>query len=241
MATPNKNLAQPAHNSDVDTWDQPLNTNFGLIDTALGGLTQLNVVGQSGVVTLTSDQYTPPNLVAIGAMTADVNYQLPVGVGGVWQFLNATSGAYTLTFSASGGSVSVNIPQGYSGTVVSDGQGNTRFGNTLPGIASQIIPGSFSGLGNGYIQIPFNTFEFIVQWGMATSSGTSSPNVTITFPIEFPTICLSLVGWTSNVNFIAAAESFGSGPNDTTGFANVASTSGALTSGINVFWLAVGY
>lgn len=139
--TPNKNLELPAHNDYVDDWDVPNNADFTAIDTALGGHTNLNATSLSGVVTLTSTQYTPPIILITGTLSADVNYQLPSGVGGVWSIFNNTTGAHNVTFSsAGGGSVEV-LLQGYTTSCISDGT-NVGLDHTAPtnpgGLTTQV-------------------------------------------------------------------------------------------------------
>ena len=117
--TTNKNLNQPAFNSAA--WDVPLNANFGFIDLALGGTTALNVTAAAGTIVLTSSQYTPLILSITGTLTANVNYQIPAGVGGQWIVSNAATGAFTVTISSGGGGLSFVVQQGVRAVVVADG------------------------------------------------------------------------------------------------------------------------
>lgn len=119
--TTNKGLATPANGSYVNTWDVPVNANWNILDAALGGSTTLNVVGLSGVNALTTTQYQSLIFSLQGALTANINYQLPAGVGGQWVVYNGSTGAYTITFSSAGGGASYVIPQGTRTLVVSDG------------------------------------------------------------------------------------------------------------------------
>jgi len=152
--TTNKGLEQPANNDYVGNWNLPVNADWSTIDTAFGGYQVLNPTGLSGVVALTSStsgtqpytrtaQWQAPNIVigtslsGVATLTANVNYQLPSGIGGVWTIYNNTTGAYTITFSSAGGGSSVVLPQGYRTSVVSDGTnvqvavtGSTTFAST---------------------------------------------------------------------------------------------------------------
>lgn len=128
--TANKNLDWPAHAGDVDGWDAPLNQNFENIDAALGGDTGLNVTAQAGVVTLSSSQYIPLIIGISGTLTANVNYQLPAGVGGFWFIHNGATGAFSVLFSSAGGG-SVVLPPGFNVGVFCDGT-NVGFQNTAP-------------------------------------------------------------------------------------------------------------
>ncbi len=119
--TTNKGLATPVNGSYVNTWDVPVNANWNILDAALGGSTTLNVVGLSGVNALTTTQYQSLIFSLQGALTANINYQLPAGVGGQWVVYNGSTGAYTITFSSAGGGASYVIPQGTRTLIVSDG------------------------------------------------------------------------------------------------------------------------
>ena len=147
MTTTNKALNLPAYNST--SWDVPLNANFTSIDTAFGGYTVLNPTGGSGTTILTSTQYTPP-LVIIGTavptssasgvatLTANVDYEIPSGVGGSWFVYNNTTGNYTVTFSTGNPNSlnpSVALRQGVTTAIVCDGT-NIGFADTNPIYAS---------------------------------------------------------------------------------------------------------
>lgn len=119
--TTNKNIEKPANGDYNNTWSTPVNSDWDLIDKAFGGTTNLNVVSVSGTVTLTTTQYQPPIINISGALTANINYQLPSGVGGFWFIYNNTSGDFSVTFSSAGGGTSVTLAQGTMTAVISDG------------------------------------------------------------------------------------------------------------------------
>ena len=51
--TPNKNIEQPANGSYNSDWNVPVNNDWAIIDTALGGVTSIVVTGvTSGTYTL---------------------------------------------------------------------------------------------------------------------------------------------------------------------------------------------
>ena len=153
MATTNKGLAQPAYNSS--SWDTPLNSNFGYLDTAFGGVTSINATGTSGTITLTDTQYRPPFIEVTGAPSADVYYSIPSGTGGQWTVYNGTSTFAVYMVSAAGGSA-VRIPRGYRTIVSCDGSatGMRLSINTLPspaGSDTQVqynSSGAFAGSSN---------------------------------------------------------------------------------------------
>ena len=119
--TGNKNLIEPSAGSYNNTWASPVNSNWSILDNALGGVTSISVTGVgSGSYQLSTAQYTPPNIEFTGALSASLAYLVPAGVGGLWSIFNNTSGAHALTFGVSGGS-QFTLPQGYRTTLISDG------------------------------------------------------------------------------------------------------------------------
>jgi hypothetical protein len=132
--SPNKTLELPGFNDYVNSWNTPLNSDMTIIDAALGGSTLLNATSPTGTVTLTFAQYRPLSLIVSGAMTADVFYTIPAGVGGQWTVTNGTTGAFSVYMVSAAGGASVRIPQGYSTIVSCDGgaTGMRLSTNTLP-------------------------------------------------------------------------------------------------------------
>lgn len=169
--TANKNLSQPANGSNVDDWDVPVNANWASIDSAFGDTVTINVVGATGTVALTSAQYIPPFIVLSGALTADVTYQLPNGVGGSWWITNNTSGAHSITFSSFGGGTTVVVAQGKKVDVICD-KTNVFTGAASSGANADIT--SLSGL---------STPLSVAQGGsgVATLSGVLKGNGTSAF------------------------------------------------------------
>lgn len=149
----NINLESPDNGADVNTWNVPVNANWTAIDTAIGGFVQINSVGASGVVALTLAQYRCRTIRFNGAITANINYQLPSGVGGHWVIVNATTGAFSITVSSAGGGSSLVCPQGASTFIYCDGS-NVRTINSIisaPGANTQVVfnsGGSFAASAN---------------------------------------------------------------------------------------------
>lgn len=134
MTTPNKGLLQPAYNSTTPTWDQPLNENFGRIDTSLGSVQNisLNLAGAATVnlgnvyPIIGSYPWNPASYLALivsvtGTLTGNCIVNIPAGVCGQWIVYNSTTGSYTLTFSSGGGGSSVVCAQGVRTIIYSDG------------------------------------------------------------------------------------------------------------------------
>ena len=146
--TPNKDIARPANGDDVDSWDVPVNSNWTIIDTALGGSITVNVVGESGTIVLAPADYQPLNVIFEGLLTASVTYELPAGVGGQWTVFNNTTGAFTLTISSAGAGRSLALAQGFRTLVLSDGT------NVDLALDAPINPGGSNG------QMQFNLAGF---------------------------------------------------------------------------------
>lgn len=128
--TTNKSIEKPANGDYVNTWSTPVNSDWDIIDTSLGGTTTINATGASGTVTLSTSQYRPPTIIITGVLTASVTYRIPSGIGGHWVIYNNTSGAFSITIDSGGGGTSSVVPQGFRVLVYSDGT------NIGPGITS---------------------------------------------------------------------------------------------------------
>ena len=119
----NKSLELPANGDYVDTWNVPVNGDLTVIDTAFGGTTNLNAT--AGSATLTYTQYRPLILSVSGAVTANVTYTIPAGVGGQWIVRNnmtdTSGGPWDLIIASGGGGTSAVISRGFSTTIYSDG------------------------------------------------------------------------------------------------------------------------
>jgi len=118
--TPNKSIERPAAGDYNSTWATPVNNDWTIIDTALGGTTGINVTGvAAGTYALTLAQYQPPNIEFTGTLSGNLTYTIPSGVGGFWTLSNAATGAFTINFALASGS-SIGLLSGRS-FVVSDG------------------------------------------------------------------------------------------------------------------------
>lgn len=121
MATANKAIEQPAFNSFIDSWDVPVNANWGYIDTALGGAAALNATSASGTVTLSTSQYRPLAMNVTGTPAGAVTYSVPSGVGGFWVVTNGTTGGFTIGFASAAGGSTITVAAGYTTVVTCDG------------------------------------------------------------------------------------------------------------------------
>lgn len=129
MATANKGLEQPANGSNVDTWDVPVNGNFGIIDEAFGGVATLTATSATNL--LAAATYRNLILRSTATLTDNVRYNIPAAVGGEWIVQNSTNGNYTFTIGTTNGAgTTVVIPQGQTEIVYSDKLGNIRLART---------------------------------------------------------------------------------------------------------------
>ncbi len=184
--TPNKNLELPGFNDYVDSWNTPVNADFTAVDTALGGVTNLNATAVSGDVTLTSTQYRPLQIVISGTLTANVRYLIPSSVGGQWTITNSTSGAFTLSVASAAGGVDITLLSGT--TIVScDGTatGMRRSISNLP--VTNGGTGLTSAPTNGQLLIG-NSGGGFTQATLTAGAGVSITNGSGAITIAVPTI-----------------------------------------------------
>jgi len=131
-------LAQPAFNSL--SWNTPLNSNFDILDNALGGVTSLS--SASGTVTLTSTQYQKAIFEIPSSVTLAGNliYRIPSGVIGTWVVNNlSTQGAFSITFDSAGGGTSLAISPLSATYIYSDGTNVYNAANPSYAIALSFI------------------------------------------------------------------------------------------------------
>jgi hypothetical protein len=169
MPTTNKGLEQPANGSNVDIWDAPLNTNFGVIDTALGGNQLLNVTGVTDT-TLTEAQYRNLIITVGGSVTGTPVYRVPSGKGGQWTVRNNTSStAGTISIAGPAPDAGIAIPAGSVAIVYSDGT-NVRSTAPVAGSNNQIIFNSGNVL-TGSANFTWNGTTFAVTGATTISEG----------------------------------------------------------------------
>jgi hypothetical protein len=119
--TPNKHIEKPAAGDFTNAWATPVNADWDAIDNAFGGHTVISVTGVgAGTYTLTLAQYQVAIIEFTGTLTANLKYQLPASVGGLWAIVNGTTGAFSLTFAAFGGGGLV-LPQSANSFMGCDG------------------------------------------------------------------------------------------------------------------------
>lgn len=139
--TTNKSIEKPAYNSYIDSWNTPVNNDWDYIDTALGGNWSNNLTGvTAGTYALVIAQYRPPIWLMSGTLSANVTYQIPAGVGGIWVINNSAtySGTPTLTIASGGGGTSVVIPANSKSFIYCDGTNVQLAGGAAAGSNTQV-------------------------------------------------------------------------------------------------------
>jgi hypothetical protein len=183
--TPNKKIEKPVYNeyaTNPTGWSGPINTDWDIIDSALGGVLPLSAVGAVGTVNLSITQTQSLIINITGAMTGNAIYTLPLNaastgiVGGNWIVYNNTSGAFTVTFTpVAGGGTSVAIAQGTRSLIYSDGT-NIAAVTSAAGTSGQVIYNSANIL-TGSSNLVFNGTTLTAA-GLA-SSGSITAGTTI--------------------------------------------------------------
>lgn len=203
--TPQRNLEKPAHNDDIDTWDVPVNRNSNLLDSAFGGVTPINVTAASGTIVLSNDTATPPSYISpifklSGALTANVNYQFPTGIGGNYTVYNNTTGAFAVTFSSGGLGATVAVPQGASTLISVDGV-NVLLAQTMATVAAdkQVIYnrlGVLSGSAGLTFDYSTNTLRTDTIWANTAlyALGSATGYVALKAPANSPGIVYTMPG-----------------------------------------------
>lgn len=201
------------------------------VQRALGNHQGGNVISSPGAL-LASDAGMVYNIGLAGNVTLPA--LSTVASGTTITFLSGVNGAAIVPASgdvlALGSSAVASIPlnNGDSATIVKAGTIWITVAGSAAGRKAQGDFGS-SLSGSGYQKLPSG---LIVQWGLKSTSAGSN---TTTFPVAFPTACLSAVA-TRNTGTPATI-------NDIVTVISVATASFVLATaaGGNVYWFAIGY
>lgn len=131
-------LVEPSLGSYVNSWDQPLNSNFGVIDATMSGTTTIDAntitPGVPFVVLVFQDFETNPTpqtnplagqnlrIRVTGSLSFDISVLIPNGRPGLWIIDNQTTGNYAVNVKTTAtGSVGVQPTQGFMSIVFCDG------------------------------------------------------------------------------------------------------------------------
>ena len=149
--TANKDLEKPGNGDYVDTWNVPVNGDLNVLDYALGYAITFNATAGSQALgsydhstkVLATYSYVPLIINVTGAISANVTYTIPSGVGGQWivynQTTDATGGPWTITFASGGGGLSQTISRLSPTVIYSDGANIRAVTQPVPGSNTQLI------------------------------------------------------------------------------------------------------
>lgn len=116
--TPNRSYTLPATGNDVNTWGPLLNANFSAIDSNISAAFPITTTG--GTTTLTAANAANLFYNVTGTLASNAIVMFPF-TGTFFLASNNTTGAFTLTFSATGAGNSASLAQGVSAVFYSDG------------------------------------------------------------------------------------------------------------------------
>ena len=139
-------IMDPTAASHTNDWGIQTSNNLVKLENADAGVTALTITG--GTLTLTADQQRSALLVFTGLLASPQIVTVAATSKG-WTIVNATTGAFSLTMTVSGGG-SVSVPQGYTSEVVTDGNNiYNSFLQPLLGVTSGVdaAPGVVRGPG----------------------------------------------------------------------------------------------
>lgn len=157
--TTNKDLEKPGNGDYVDTWNVPVNGDLNVLDYALGYAITFNATAGSQTLgsydhatkVLATYSYIPLIINVTGAISANVTYTIPSGVGGQWIIYNQTTdgigGPWTVTFASGGGGLSQTISRLSPTVVYSDGTNIRAVTQPVPGSNTQLIFNNSGALG----------------------------------------------------------------------------------------------
>jgi len=161
------NLAYIGTGDQSGTWGATTNTNLGLIEQAITGVTSISLSGTSyTLVPLNGVSDVPRNMVLVfgGTPSGNVTVTAPL----VQKFYVITNNtAYNIIMAATGGSISLTIPSGITAQCYCDG--STGFYSAQTGSAGNFLV-------NGNLSVTGNTADV----GNLSVTGTASLNGTST-------------------------------------------------------------
>lgn len=110
--TTSKQLELVARGDDVGVWDTPENSNWSVVDAALGGQVAIPVAGAN--ITLSPAQYQQNLITLTGALLASITVTFPTSFTGPYTIYNNTTGssAFTVTLTTTGGGAFIGVPPG---------------------------------------------------------------------------------------------------------------------------------
>ena len=172
--TTNKQLNRPDYNDQ--NWNTPLNADFTIIDQCLGNTVQPTNV--SNTYTLSSTDIQSMRVNVSGTLTGVGTVTVPPTYGGFWIVSNNTSGAFSLSMKVTTQNTSTNpaveLPQGYSTFVFSDGVNCYSAIDSKLNVTGGIVAGNLT-VNNGTLAIQASSVSKLTFNPAATT-----PNLNVT-------------------------------------------------------------
>ena len=182
MTTQNKGLYQPTFNQTSPTWDVPLNLNFGYLDACLGSGLPISLTSSDYTMSASDVQNARVDL--SGAITTNLNVNIPNNTGGFWIFTNSTTdtgAGYTVTVKTVSGS-GVLLTRGYATLVYSSGN-VSNVGSIFYALSDRLSIAGGTMIGN--LNLPSNGLnvgsgQLQVTGGNVTTSGNITATLNVT-------------------------------------------------------------
>lgn len=96
--TKNKNIEKPANGDYVDDWDVPVNNDFDIIDSCLGGNANISVNGlTAGNYNFTESQLQSATITFAGTLSGDLVFQSPNTVSAAFDIQNLCTGGHSIS------------------------------------------------------------------------------------------------------------------------------------------------
>jgi hypothetical protein len=173
--TAKTNLAQPTFNSL--SWDAPLNSNFGILDNAIGG--NLNLSITSANVTLTATQ-AQNAVISVTGLTAARSLATGANIVGTWVVSNVSSFTLSVYTTLSTGAF-VSIPTNTIVTVYSpDGINMYEANNNTVKKTGDTMTGPLVITSGAAVPINVNSGQFYVTSGSVFTTGNFFANQNVT-------------------------------------------------------------
>ena len=209
--TTNKAFVKPSQSSYVSTWDIPINNNLNNIDTCLGGVTEVNLTDKSDY-TLTLGNIRNTTIKLTGALVGIVYVRLAAGSGGLFTFINATTGSSgVLVLAWTSGANTYVINRNNTQIMYADGSNNTWNPATpqtgdITYAAPVTVDLTSIGAGGNYV---IGNAEAKNQFFDIT--GSTSGTITITFPTGYTQAGLyffrNIAASSANISVVLGASS----------------------------------
>ena len=182
-------LEEPGLGDYVNSWENPVNSNFTVIDAAIGGSTTVAFTNTN--VTLSVAQAAYFSIVCQGTLTANVALILPGTIGGRRTIFNQCSGAYTLTVMNGAGDTGggVVVGQGFitpivltAGRAYYDAYGSTPPGTLLQTALNWTPPGFILCYGQTISRSTYSQLWSVAQQGSGWPWGNGDGSTTFNLP-----------------------------------------------------------